>query len=85
MTRPEAENTVSQNSVSIVSTTTEQETHLMMISCVGVLVFLNTNFHMQEIWAVAASFIFAIEFMYKQPKFQICYFMVIMLMGSHNT
>lgn len=37
---PESENTVSQNSVSIVSITTkQQETHLMMIICVGVLVF----------------------------------------------
>lgn len=40
ITRPEAENTVLQDSVSIESATTEQqETHLMMISCVGVLVF----------------------------------------------
>lgn len=37
ITRPEAESIVSQSSVSIV--TTKQETHLMMISCVGVLVF----------------------------------------------
>lgn len=75
-TKPELENTASQNSVSVVSATTKQETHLMIISCV-VFLFLNTDFHMQEMWAVPTSFIFAIEFMYKQPKFQIRYFMVI--------
>lgn len=32
---------------------------------------------MQEMWAVPTSFIFAAVFMYKQTKFQRCYFMVI--------
>lgn len=40
---------------------------------------------MQEMWAVPSSFIFAMEFMYKQPKFRMCYFMVMKWTGSHNT
>lgn len=50
ITRPEAESALSQNSVAIVSATTkQQETHLLMMSCVGVLVFKHRSPYARDV------------------------------------
>lgn len=85
ITRPEAEGALSQT---VFLLWVQPQNNKKLISrwwAVWVFLFLNTDFHMQEMWAVPTSFIFAIELMYKQPRFQICYFMVITWMGSRST